>query len=97
LGHTTWQINFLLIFAGVVTALPLLLFSAGARRVPMTLLGILQYAAPTLQFIIGILLYHEPFSQSQLVGFSFIWLALAIFTLESTVEYRRLQPSLRAR
>jgi chloramphenicol-sensitive protein RarD len=97
LGHTTWQINLLLIFAGVVTALPLLLFSAGARRVPMTLLGILQYAAPTLQFIIGILLYHEPFSQSQLVGFSFIWLALAIFTLESTVEYRRLQPSLRAR
>jgi chloramphenicol-sensitive protein RarD len=96
-GHTTWQIDALLMLAGVVTALPLLLFSAGARRVPMTLLGILQYISPTIQFAIGIALYHEPFSQSQLVGFSFIWIALAIFTLEGSVERRRLHLALRPR
>lgn len=94
-GHTTWQINFLLVFAGIVTAVPLLLFSAGAKLVPLTLLGILQYVAPTIQFIIGIVLFHEPFSQSQLIGFSFIWVALIIFTLESTAERRRLQLALR--
>lgn len=93
-GHAAWQINLLLLLAGVVTAMPLLLFSASARRVPMTLLGILQYVAPTIQFIIGIALYHEPFSQGQLIGFSFIWAALALFTLESTIERRRLQPAL---
>ena len=90
-GHTTWQVNFLLVFAGVVTALPLLLFSAGAQRVPMTLLGLLQYIAPSIQFIIGIALYHEPFSHSQLIGFSFIWVALLLFTVESTMVRRRLQ------
>lgn len=94
-GHTTWQINLLLIFAGVVTAVPLLLFSAGAKLVPLTLLGILQYTAPTIQFILGIVVYNEPFSQSQLIGFSFIWVALIIFTLESTAERRRLQLALR--
>lgn len=93
-GHTTWQTNTLLLVAGIVTALPLLLFSAGARRVPMTLLGILQYVAPTIQFGLGIVLYHEPFSHNQLVGFAFIWVALALFTVESTTERRRLQLAL---
>jgi len=96
-GHTTWQTNGLLMFAGIVTAFPLLLFSAGARRVPMTLLGILQYVAPTIQFVLGIVLYHEPFSHNQLVGFAFIWVALALFTVESTTERRRLQLALRVR
>jgi chloramphenicol-sensitive protein RarD len=96
-GHTPWQTMFLLLMAGLVTALPLLLFSASARRVPMTLLGILQYISPTIAFIIGIVLYHEPFSQSQLVGFSFIWVALALFTVEGTAEHRRLQLALRVR
>jgi chloramphenicol-sensitive protein RarD len=94
-GHTDWRTTLLLLMAGIVTAVPLLLFSAGARRVPMTLLGILQYVAPTIQFIIGIVLYHEPFSQTQLIGFSFIWVALILFTLESTFERRRLQLALR--
>lgn len=96
-GHASWQLNTLLVFAGVVTALPLLLFSLSARTVSLTLLGILQYVAPTIQFIIGIVLYHEPFSQSQLFGFSFIWAALALFTFESTMERRRMQLSLRTR
>lgn len=95
-GHGGWQISTLLAVGGIVTSLPLLLFSAGARRVPMTVLGILQYTAPTIQFILGIAIYHEPFSQSQLIGFCFIWVALAIFTLESTIERRRLQLAPRA-
>jgi chloramphenicol-sensitive protein RarD len=96
-GMGNWQTSLLLILGGPLTALPLLLFSAGAKRVSMTLLGILQYIAPTMQFVIGIALYHEPFSQSQLVGFAFIWVALLLFTLESTAERRRLQLALRAR
>lgn len=94
-GHTDWLTTFMLVFAGVLTALPLLLFSAGAKHVSMTLLGILQYIAPTIQFIIGIALYHEPFSHSRLIGFTFIWVALALFTLEGTAERRRLQLALR--
>ena len=94
-GHAGWQTTLLLVLAGLVTALPLLMFSAGAKQVPMTMLGILQYVAPTIQFVIGIVLYHEPFSQSQLVGFSFIWVALALFTVESTAQHRRLQLALR--
>jgi chloramphenicol-sensitive protein RarD len=96
-GHSSRQLDALLVISGVVTALPLLLFSASAKRVPLTLLGILQYIAPTIAFVIGIVLYHEPFSQSQLIGFSFIWVALALFTLESTAERRRLQLALRVR
>lgn len=96
-AHSDWQITVLLVLAGVVTALPLLLFSAAARRVPMTLLGLLQYISPTIAFFLGVAIYHEPFSQSQLIGFSFIWVALAIFTLEGTAERRRLQPALRVR
>jgi chloramphenicol-sensitive protein RarD len=88
-GHSGLTTTALLAIAGVVTAIPLALFSAGAKQVPMTVLGILQYVAPTLQFIIGIALFHEPFSVHQLVGFTFIWTALIIFTLESTLERRR--------
>jgi chloramphenicol-sensitive protein RarD len=96
-GHTDLTTSALLAFSGVVTAIPLALFAAGARHVPMTVLGILQYVAPTIQFIIGILLYHEPFSYSQLIGFAFIWTALIIFTLETTAERRRWQLAMRAR
>lgn len=95
-GHTDWPMTVLFLMAGVVTALPLLLFSIGAKQVPMTLLGLLQYVAPTIQFIIGIALYHEPFDHSQLIGFSFIWIALLLFILESAAEHRRLQIALRA-
>jgi chloramphenicol-sensitive protein RarD len=95
-GHTDWRMTLLMVMAGLVTALPLLLFSIGAKKVPMTLLGILQYVAPSMQFVIGVALYHEPFDHSQLIGFSFIWLALLLFILESTAQHRRLQIALRA-
>ena len=81
----------LLIFAGAVTASPLLLFSAAARRITLIALGILQYLAPTLQFLIGVLVYGEPFSRTRFIGFCLIWIALAIYTIESLVYFRRLQ------
>jgi len=72
----------LLLAAGPITAVPLLLFAAGARRIPLTTLGLLQYTAPTLQLLIGVWLYGEPFRGARLQGFAIIWLALAVFSLE---------------
>ena len=89
LGRVSALQNSLLVLAGVVTAVPLLLFAMGARRVTMTTLGILQYLAPTCQFLIGVFLYNEPFGQTQLVGFGLIWLALAIYTGEGISVRRR--------
>lgn len=73
----------LLIASGPITAIPLLLFAAGARRISMANLGFLQYIAPSLQFVIGTLLYAEPMVASRLAGFALIWLALAVFTAQS--------------
>jgi len=79
-----------LIFAGPLTAVPLLLFAAGARRIPMTTLGLLQYIAPTLQFMLGVWLFHEHFDPARLAGFGLIWAALAIYTLEGGWRSRRM-------
>lgn len=78
-----------LLFAGPLTAVPLLLFAAGARRIPMTLLGLLQYVAPTLQFMLGIWIFHERFDPARLAGFGLIWAALALYSLESWWRSRR--------
>lgn len=79
----------LLAFSGVVTAVPLLLFASGARLVPLTTLGLLQYIAPTLQFSIGVFLYHEPFDTTRLLGFCIIWSALAVYSAEGYLHRRR--------
>ena len=88
-GHAGLWISLLLAFSGVVTAVPLLFFATGARRVPLTLLGLIQYLSPTLQFLTGVFLFGEPFTPSRLIGFSFIWLALILFSAESLVTWRR--------
>jgi chloramphenicol-sensitive protein RarD len=72
----------LLLAAGPITAIPLLLFAAGARRIPMTTLGVLQYIAPSLQFILGVWLFHEEFGGERLMGFIAIWAALLLYSLE---------------
>ncbi|PIE56715.1 MAG: protein RarD [Desulfobulbus propionicus] len=77
-----WQ-PFLLAGTGLITALPLLLFVAGTQRLALSLVGMLQYVAPTLQLFIGVFIYAEPFPASRLMGFSLIWVALALFTGES--------------
>ena len=79
----------LLVTTGIVTAVPLLAFGAAARRVPLTTLGLLQYLAPTIQFLLGVLLLGEPLGLVQLVGFSLVWLALALFTADLLAHARR--------
>ena len=80
--------DFLLIGTGAVTSIPLLMFASAARQIPLTMIGILQYIAPTLQFLICVFLYHEPFDQSRLVGFSLVWLALMVFWVENYLANR---------
>jgi chloramphenicol-sensitive protein RarD len=76
------DIKLLLPLSGPITAIPLTLYAAGARRIPLSLLGILQYIAPIGQFLAGVLFYNEPFPPYKQVGFAIIWLALLIFTSE---------------
>lgn len=74
--------QWLLVAAGPITAIPLLLFASGARRIPLSLLGLLQYIGPTLQLLLGVWLYQEPFGGARLAGFALIWSALAVYSLE---------------
>ncbi|WP_322513107.1 EamA family transporter RarD [Chloroflexus sp.] len=87
--HHDTQLWLLLISTGVVTAAPLLFFGAATQRIPLTTIGILQYLAPTLQLLLGVLVYGEPFSPAQLIGFGAIWAALAIYTADSLLAARR--------
>lgn len=85
-GHASSQTTFLLVLSGIITAIPLIFFASGAPKVPLTTIGILQYIAPTIQFLIGIFIYDEPFTSGQLVGFGIIWIALIIFTVEGLMN-----------
>jgi chloramphenicol-sensitive protein RarD len=78
--------KWLLVAAGPITAVPLLLFAAGARRIPLSTLGLLQYIAPSLQLLIGVWLYSEPFGGERVAGFVAIWSALAGYSLEGLWE-----------
>jgi chloramphenicol-sensitive protein RarD len=78
-------IRLLLAAAGPITAAPLLLFAAGARRIPFSTLGLLQYLGPSLQLLIGVWLYHEPFAE-RAFGYVRIWIALAVFSVEGVVR-----------
>jgi len=71
-----------------------LLFATAVRRVPLSVIGILQYIAPTIQFLLGVYAFHEPFTRSQLTGFGLVWLGLVVFTLDSV--RLRSSPSLTA-
>jgi chloramphenicol-sensitive protein RarD len=79
----------LLLSAGAVTAVPLLLFASGARRVPLTVIGLLQFVAPIIQFAIGVWVLHEPMTVERWVGFALVWAALAILSVDSVVASRR--------
>lgn len=80
LFHVSLSTDILLIGAGAATAIPLLLFANGAQRIPLFMVGFLQYIAPTLTLILGVFLYGEPFSVIDLISFIFIWLGLTVFT-----------------
>lgn len=90
LGPRDW---FLIAISGVVTGLPLLWFTAAARRLRLTTLGFLQYGAPIGQFLLAVFLYGEPFGRSNLIGFGFIWIALAVYSVDSVRAYRRAAPA----
>lgn len=80
-GHSV-SIDALLILGGLVTLTPLLLFSAAAKSISLTTLGMSQYIGPTLQLLIGVYLYKEPFDKDWAIAFGFIWLALIIYSLD---------------
>jgi chloramphenicol-sensitive protein RarD len=79
----------LLLASGLVTTLPLVLFAAAAQRVPLAQIGVLQYIAPTLQFLLGSLVYHERFTHAQFAGFVLVWISLALFGTEGALHHRR--------
>lgn len=81
--------SLLMIFSGLATAVPLILFAGAARRLPLTTLGFLQYLAPTLQFLLAVLAFGEPFSVAQLGSFACIWGAIAIYSVDSVRAYRQ--------
>lgn len=89
--------QWLLVAAGPITAIPLLLFAAGARRIPLSMLGLLQYLSPSLQLLLGVWLYHEPFGGERLLGFMVIWSALVIYSLEGLWRSWALKPGHRKR
>ena len=87
--HTGLLPDLLMIGAGLVTTIPLLMFASAAREIPLTMIGILQYLAPTIQFLIGVFLYKEPFDRARLMGFSMVWLALVFFWVENYLASKR--------
>lgn len=74
-----WQVDALLIFGGVISSVPLIGFAYGVRRIPLTVVGLLQYIAPSLQFLIGVFVFKEAFGMAQAIGFAAIWSGLLIF------------------
>ncbi len=89
--HADAHIDWLLLAAGPITAIPLLLFASGARMIPYSILGIAQYSSPTIQFVMAITLFGEPLSMEQLFAFGLIWIAVALFTGESIWWYKKLK------
>lgn len=82
--------SLLLMGGGIATALPLLFFAKGAQRVPLSTMGILQYIAPTMTLLLGVFVYHEPFTKSHLISFILIWSALFLYTGSSIRNGRRM-------
>jgi len=81
-------IDLFLIGAGLVTTIPLLMFASAAKQIPLTIVGLLQYIAPTFQFLIGVFVYKEPFDRAHFIGFAIVWVALIIFAVESYMANR---------
>lgn len=94
-GQPGWGVGIdaLLVFGGALTALPLIGFAFAVRRVPLSVVGVLQYVAPTLQFLTGVLVFREAFDSDRLIGFVFIWIGLAIFAIDGAWRSRRQAPA----
>ena len=79
----------LLAFAGVATAVPLLLFAAGARRINLTVIGMIQFVTPVMQFVIGVAVLHEPMPTERWIGFVIVWIAIVVFVVDLLLAARR--------
>lgn len=88
-GHAGLRTTMLLMLVGPMTAIPLLLFGSAARQIDLSMLGFMQYIAPTLQFILGVAVYHEPFTLANLVGFCLIWSALILLWAEMVLQTKK--------
>ncbi|MGD1044501.1 MAG: EamA family transporter RarD [Bacteroidota bacterium] len=86
--HTGTSSDFLMIGAGLVTTIPLLMFASAAQRISLSLVGILQYISPALGFLVGVIIYKEPFTHIQFIGYGIIWVALILFAAEGYLAYR---------
>lgn len=89
--NNSWQLNGLLLLTGPITLTPLLLFNIAARRLNLSTVGFLQYLAPTLMLLIATLLFGEPFGEGKLVTFAFVWVGLALYTLDALAQRRKMQ------
>ncbi|MFH2133434.1 MAG: EamA family transporter RarD [bacterium] len=87
--QTDTRTDLFLLGASVVTAIPLLLFTISARQLKLSTVGFMQYLAPTCMFLLGIFVYHEPFAMAQVITFILIWIALALYSIDSILYYRR--------
>ena len=89
--HSGWQTDILLMGSGLATAIPLILFAKATQRIPLILLSFVQYLSPTIVLLLGIFLYGEHFSSSEAIGFTFIWIAIIIFSVGNIYEHRKLK------
>jgi chloramphenicol-sensitive protein RarD len=90
-GHNDLTTDLLLAAGGLVTTIPLWFFAAAARLIPLSTMGFLQYIVPTLQFLVGVLLFREEFSTAKFVGFSLVWISLILLMLEGYLIHRTYQ------
>ena len=90
-----WTTDLYLILGGIVTAFPLILFAKGAKLLPQYMIGFIQYLTPTVVLILGVALFNEPFNKTDLISFSFIWIAIILFTTSTIIEARK-KASIRA-
>jgi len=93
LGHTTGLITALLLLSGIVTSVPLFLFSYGARRIPYSTVGVIQFIGPSLQLVCGLVVFGEPFESARATGFVLIWMGLVIYVANALWRARSLRPA----
>jgi chloramphenicol-sensitive protein RarD len=86
--HMGFQHDILMVCAGLITTIPLLLFTSAARRIPLTTMGVMHYITPTCQFLLGLLVYKEAFDRGQAFGFGMVWIGLAIYCAEGLTANR---------
>ncbi|MCV6606020.1 MAG: EamA family transporter RarD [Porticoccaceae bacterium] len=92
-AHSHITLDILLLFAGLLTSVPLVCYAAATRRLALSVVGLMQYLTPSISFLLAVFLYGEAFDVNQLVSFGFIWLALAVFSADGLRAHRRCRPN----